>query len=254
MKAARPVIVGRRNRVIGTAIRQDAVTMSCEWMLENQAEANTVLDGPGPVIFLGYLREAGGRIDRKRSIDLAALVHRACRSDMSRVIYLSTDAVFSGAVGGYSTADLPSPGTEYGAMKREQEIVLEGACIVRFTVFGPTFSDRAMLSDIVCVNAPLTLYPNAFFSPVSTFKVNDVLRAHLENRTSPGTYHLATERVSKANLVPALRAAQACTGAADYRIDPAQQSDFSLNASEGLWTASMEEELEKLALWHRSAR
>jgi dTDP-4-dehydrorhamnose reductase len=243
------VIIGRRNRLIEPSIRQAAIVVGCEWTLENPSDAAAILSTASSVVFLGYVRKTNGEVDSIRSANLASLVKQACGSNMSRLLYLSTDGVFRGTEGGYTTAHAPEPKTAYGAMKLKQETMLQGACILRFTVFGPSFSERPMLSDMVFQRAPMTVFPNSFFSPVSTFKVNDVLREHFQGRVPPGIHHLAGDRISKAKLVSDLVRAQGLIEPLETAIDCAPTSDFSLVPSATWLATSLEEELARLARW-----
>jgi hypothetical protein len=244
------VIVGRRGRVIDPLFRRASTTLDCEWMLANRAAADSMLGRARQIVFTGYLRRPDGQIDHDGSIDLGRLVASAVRNDLSRVLFLGTDAVFSGTKGGYRADDPPVPATAYGRMKLEQEQTLTGACIVRFTVFGPTWGERPLLSDLIAANIPMTLYPNAYFSPVSTFRVNDLLRSHVAGRVEPGIHHLAGDRTSKAALVTAIAGTLGVRLEGTTVTDEATHSDFSLEPGEPPFRTSIQEELSRFARWH----
>jgi hypothetical protein len=247
MQADTLVLVGARNRILDPALLSGASLLSSAWCLANPSAARAVLGAAKRVVFTGYFRGETGELEVERSLELAKLTGDACSSDRSRVLMLSTDAVFSGRRGSYACSEAPDPITPYGTMKWGQEQALSGAAILRFTVFGPSFSARPTLLETVRQSRTLTLFPNAFFSPVSSFAISDVVRRHLSSSIEPGIHHLSAGRVSKSRLVEQLLGARAREHDVKLETDASVNADYSLVPSSGSLTLNLDAELSRVA-------
>ena len=115
-----------------------------------------------------------------------------------RLIFLSSDHVFSGNRGLYSVSDLPDPKSAYGISKIRIEKNLSRFCILRFTTYGPTQSNRPLLVEIIKQKRDITLFPNQYFSPVGTEEINKFCS---QEGKLPKLVHLSGPRVSKADLI-----------------------------------------------------
>jgi hypothetical protein len=246
MQATAVVLVGARNRILDPGRLSGASTVSSAWCLANQSAASAMLSAAQRVIFTGYFRSDTGEIEVERSLALAELVGSACRSERSKVLMLSTDAVFSGRRGSYARTDAPDPSSPYGSMKLGQEQAMSGAAILRFTVFGPSFSARPTLFETVRQAQMLKLFPNAYFSPVSSFAVNDVLCRHLRAPLDPGIHHLSAGRVSKSHLVERLLGSVNGGHGASFETDDSINTDFSLLPSSASLTLDLDAELSRM--------
>lgn len=246
MQTGSLVLIGARNRILDPALLSGASLLSSAWCLANPSAARATLGAAKRVVFTGYFRTEAAEIDVERSLELAKLVGDACHSDRSKVLMLSTDAVFSGRRGGYACAEAPDPVTPYGVMKWGQEQALSGAAILRFTVFGPSFSSRPTLLEIVRQSRVLKLFPNAYFSPVSSFAINDVLRRHLRASIEPGIHHMSAGRISKRRLVEQLLGRGSGGHEVEFETDRAINADHSLLPSSASLTLDLGAELARV--------
>ena len=115
-----------------------------------------------------------------------------------RLIFLSSDHVFAGIDGFYSVADIPDPKSPYGVSKVEIENILSRFCILRFTTHGPSQTKKPLLLEIIKQTKNITLFPNQYFSPVSTIKINEFCK---QEGKLPRLVHLSGPRISKADLI-----------------------------------------------------
>jgi dTDP-4-dehydrorhamnose reductase len=105
---------------------------------------------------LADVRVCEEHLDRARAInvDAARDIARICATSGTRLIHISTDAVFDGHRGGYSEVDTPNPFSAYGASKLEGEeaVACEDptAVIARTNFFGwSPSSTRSILEFFV---------------------------------------------------------------------------------------------------------
>ena len=194
------VIIGGNTRIIAPQILRHALVIPSELILKKDARSMNALASALTVIFASYRRTKAGEVDQEKSLALASLVVREVPNPR-RILYLSSDHVFSGERGSYCASDVPDPVSAYGVMKAGQEYIFRDGVILRFTVLGPSFSMRALMLEKVRNEHFFITYPYAYFSPVCSWSVNDVLVDHQNGRMAPGIYHLASERISKAKLV-----------------------------------------------------
>jgi dTDP-4-dehydrorhamnose reductase len=129
----------------------------------------------------------------------------ACAREGTRLIHISTDAVFDGERGGYTEDDQPLPINVYGATKlRGEQAVLTAfpsATVIRTNIFGWNAQPKLGLAEWFVERLRLgercTGFTDVTFSPLAV----DDLAAGLLNllsRSSPGVLHIAgTETVSK---------------------------------------------------------
>jgi dTDP-4-dehydrorhamnose reductase len=231
LESVATVIVGSNTRIICPGLLETAKVVSSTSLLEGNKHCLEAIASASAVIFASYCRDGSGHINHEASVETARLVSRIM-SDPARLLYLSTDGVFSGRRGAYSVNEAPDPVTEYGTVKARQEEVFHRGVILRFTTMGPSFSNRPLIAEIVKSELLVMGYPNAYFSPVSTWSMNHVLEQHLGSRLLPGIYHIATERVSKQSLFQAL--AKKMGISLCISEDASVVSDHSLRASPGL--------------------
>lgn len=161
---------------------------------------------------IGVIKQAAAAKDPIRCIGINALFpHRLaglCRTAQCRLIHISTDCVFSGRKGTYCETDAADADDLYGKTKSLGEIVDTGSLTLRTSIIGRELSSSTGLVEWFLSRCPGTVpgYVRAYFSGLTTAAlagvVNTVVTAHPD---LSGLYHVASERISKFNLLSALR-------------------------------------------------
>ena len=137
--------------------------------------------------------------------DMAEAVARGARAAGSRLVHISTDAVFDGERGGYREEDVPSPINVYGQSKLEGEQVVAAAdpqaLIVRTNLYGWNAQDKQSLAEWFLSNLEAGKrcrgFTDVWFSPILVNDLGRLLFAMLEAGLA-GVYHVAGgECVSK---------------------------------------------------------
>jgi dTDP-4-dehydrorhamnose reductase len=135
----------------------------------------------------------------------------AARADAG-FLYISTDAVFDGARGGYRETDQTAPVNAYAASKLAGERAAEAAnprcLIVRTNLFGwnaqPKFSLAEFFLNKLRSHQPVTGYSDVIFSPLLVNDLSGLLLA-LIARAPPGLYHLgSSDGLSKLDFARSL--------------------------------------------------
>ncbi|NKB87387.1 MAG: sugar nucleotide-binding protein [Acidobacteria bacterium] len=117
-----------------------------------------------------------------------------------RLIHISTDAVFDGSAGPYRETDLPSPVNIYGDSKWEAEQVTLAAdpraLVVRTCLFGWSAQGNRSLAEFFVsrleAGDEVLGYTDAFFSPLATTHLAQLLLRLLGDREQSGLLHLAS--------------------------------------------------------------
>ena len=142
--------------------------------------------------------------------DGSANVARACAAAGARLVHVSTDVVFDGALGRpYREDDAPNPITGYGRAKLAAERAVTAACpdaaIVRTSLIygGPPLEPSRQEQQ--AIDAEMPFFTDELRSPV---QVDDLAAAVLDLQ-APGVVHLAgadaVSRYEFARLVVAAR-------------------------------------------------
>lgn len=124
-----------------------------------------------------------------------------------RLIQISSDGVFSGKRGGYSEDDLPDAEDFYGVSKLLGEVDGPGALTLRTSMFGPDLTaQNGLLSWFLAQDNECRCYVNAIFSGFPTVVLAQIVRdVVLPNEGLHGIYHLASEPISKFDLLALVR-------------------------------------------------
>ncbi len=130
--------------------------------------------------------------------DMAQAVARGARAAGSRLVHISTDAVFDGERGGYQEEDRPSPINVYGQSKLEGEQVVGAAdpqaLIVRTNLYGWNAQPKQSLAEWFLAELqagrPCPGFTDAWFSPILVNDLGRLLFAMLEAELT-GVYHVA---------------------------------------------------------------
>jgi dTDP-4-dehydrorhamnose reductase len=143
----------------------------------------------------------------EESIGLATALHVETTQVMAdyldcnngRLIYISTDSVFDGKKqGAYSESDLVTPLNVYAETKLMGERVLksiDNGLVLRTNIVGWAQENSAsfvewLLKGLID-NAPLNLFHDVYFSPLSVYDLSHIIEEIIENPIF-GLYHCAS--------------------------------------------------------------
>ena len=143
---------------------------------------------------------------RRFNADLPRQLAQKADSGGFRVIHISSDCVFSGMreVGGYSEIDVPDPIDDYGRSKVEGEDHLQEQIVLRTSFIGLELERRFGLLEWFLGQQSETVlgYKNAMWSGLPTRTVAHVISQMIPDlHETRGVYHLATNSISKADLL-----------------------------------------------------
>jgi dTDP-4-dehydrorhamnose reductase len=125
-----------------------------------------------------------------------------------RLVQLSTDCVFSGAVGNYSELDAPDAVDLYGRTKLLGEINLPGCLTLRTSFIGWQLNTQSSLLSWFALqrNKHIKGYRKAIYSGFSTRVMAQLIGDILETRPDlSGLYQVASKPISKYDLLVQLR-------------------------------------------------
>lgn len=123
----------------------------------------------------------------------------------ARVIQVSTDAVFSGARGGYDVGDVPDPQDIYGVTKAEGELAAPHLTVrTTFAGVSDVRAGGSLLEWLLRQHGTVSGYARAYASDVSALNIARVLIAAAAHPMVAGLLHVAAPRTSKLDLCRAL--------------------------------------------------
>jgi len=125
-----------------------------------------------------------------------------------RVIQISTDCVFSGLRGNYTEIDVPDPVDLYGRTKLLGELNRPGCLTLRTSIIGWQLNTFSSLLSWFALqrNQRIKGYHKAIYSGFSTNVMAQLIGDILQTRPDlSGLYQLASEPISKFNLLVKLR-------------------------------------------------
>lgn len=153
---------------------------------------------------------------------LAALAHAAG----ARLIHISTDCVFAGTRGRYTEADVADATDLYGRTKWLGEVTGPGCLTLRTSIIGRELSGATGLTEWFLSNRGRSVkgYTQARFSGLTTIALSAVIAEVISrHRDLEGLYHVASDPISKYDLLHRLNAAFGAGAAIepsdDVRID-----------------------------------
>ena len=129
-----------------------------------------------------------------------------CAKSGARFIQISSDGVFSGSRGGYTEQDIPDATDAYGIVKQLGETARSGSLNIRTSVVGHALSGNAGLVDwFLAQNETCRGFAKSVFSGLTNVEIARVTeRIILDWPHLDGTYHLASEPISKYDLLKML--------------------------------------------------
>lgn len=146
-----------------------------------------------------------------------------CKAIGSRLIHFSTDCVFSGTIGSYSEDDLTDPVDLYGRTKLLGEVDSSGCLTLRTSVVGWELNHRVGLLEWFAAQRGKAIrgYRGAIYTGISTGTMAQLIGEIVATWTDlNGVYHVASEPISKYDLLAKL---QAALGWRDIKIDPDEE-------------------------------
>ncbi len=143
--------------------------------------------------------EANPEEAKQIHVEASRMIACWCAENRKRLVYLSTDSVFSGEDSLYSEADPPSPVNVYAKTKWEGELEVKRICpealIIRTNMFGWNYLEKGSLAEwflrMLIEKKPIQGFTDLRFTPLL---VNDLSRLILKliDKGAVGTFHLAS--------------------------------------------------------------
>jgi dTDP-4-dehydrorhamnose reductase len=121
----------------------------------------------------------------------------------AKIIYISTDYVFSGDFGMHLEQDAPSPNTVYGESKFKGELVGREVAGKNFkiirtaSVFSENSSFLKFLEFNILNNMPVKSYTDCIFSPTYIYDLVACLRKIMENDYRNDIFHVVGNKISR---------------------------------------------------------
>lgn len=120
----------------------------------------------------------------------------------ARVIHVSTDCVFSGAVGGYRESDVPDPNDAYGRSKLAGEPAAPHVTI-RTSFFGANPRGAGLIAALLARRGgSIEGFTDYRFTGVSAVLAADLIATAIETRPPlEGVYHVGGDPITKFELL-----------------------------------------------------
>jgi dTDP-4-dehydrorhamnose reductase len=130
-----------------------------------------------------------------------------CGSEGARLIHISTDCVFSGTTGGYRESDMPDAEDLYGRSKQLGEVIRPGCLTIRTSIIGREITKAVGLLEWFIQQRDGTAngFTRAIFSGLTTLELSRILLEVVsDHRDLAGLYHVASQPISKHDLLQAI--------------------------------------------------
>ena len=157
---------------------------------------------------IGVIKQLKDASDPITMIELNALFpHRlssAAGSVGARMITFSTDCVFDGAQGRYTEESKRDAEDLYGRTKALGELAGPGRLTIRSSIIGRQLRGKAGLIEWFVSNRDgrVSGFSKAIYSGLTTLEMSRLVRKLLvENEDLHGVYHVASDRISKFDLL-----------------------------------------------------
>jgi len=157
---------------------------------------------------IGIVKQVSSPKDAVNSISVNSVFpHRLaerCSSGSIKLISMSTDCVFSGSRGNYTEADKPDPEDQYGRTKLLGEVDEPNCLTIRTSIIGPQIQgDYSLLEWFLRQRGgKVKGYRKAIFTGWPTVVLAEIItRIIREHRDLAGVYHIATQPISKFDLL-----------------------------------------------------
>jgi dTDP-4-dehydrorhamnose reductase len=180
--------------------------------LENPKEISDLLETLDPDVVINCTSYRGTKkqdlmkLFSIYSVTPRHLQHICLKRDI-RLIHFSSDGVFSGAHGGYIEGDTPDAIDTYGIAKYLGEVEGPRTLTLRTSVFGPELIEKNGLFEwFLNQSGKCRGYTRAIFSGFPSVVLANIVRdVILPNDRLHGLYHLASQPISKFDLLDLIR-------------------------------------------------
>ena len=176
--------------------------------LTDLTELNLLFEQVQPNVVINCVAAAKSEwSDLRRMVAVFSLLPRRidwlCAKSGARFIQISSDGVFSGSRGDYTEQDMPDATDNYGIVKQLGETARSGSLNLRTSMIGHTLSGNAGLVDwFLAQNEACRGFSKSVFSGLTNVEIARVTeRIILDWPHLDGTYHLASEPISKYDLL-----------------------------------------------------
>ncbi len=160
---------------------------------------------------IGIIKQSHLQSNPIANIEINSLLpHRLseiCATTNSRLIHLSTDCVFSGRKGAYTETDEADPVDLYGRTKLLGEVMGNRCLTIRTSMIGTELERKDSLIEwFLAQSGTIHGYKNAIFSGFTTQELSRIIETIIQDgRSLTGLYHVASEPISKYNLLCGIR-------------------------------------------------
>ncbi len=180
--------------------------------LESLIQLSVLLDQISPEVVINCVALPRAQAqDSSRLVAVFSLLplrlQYLCRERDMRLIQIGSDGVFSGKRGGYSEDDLPDADDPYGVAKLLGEVDGPHALTLRTSIVGPELAGQGgLLAWFLRQENECRCYTRAVFSGFPTVVLAQIVRdVVLPNAGLQGIYHVASEPISKFDLLDLVR-------------------------------------------------
>lgn len=174
--------------------------------------------------------------DMEKCIQVNSMLpHRLAKwgeSNNCRIIHFSTDCVFDGKKGNYTEKDIPTAQDLYGESKFLGEVLYPNALTLRLSIVGREIEGKTELVEWFLSQQAKTVkgFSQALYSGLTTnFVAHEVARILKQFPGLSGVYHVASEKISKYELLKLLNQLYACgieiQETSDYSVDKTLNCD-----------------------------
>lgn len=156
---------------------------------------------------VGLVKQLASADDPLEAIPINALLPhrlaRLCELAQARLVHISTDCVFSGGQGNYRESEMPDAEDLYGRSKLLGEVSDRHAVTLRTSIIGHELGrDHGLIGWFLSQQGRVKGYTKAVFSGLPTCELARVVRDYvIPNTNLHGLYHVATEPISKHDLL-----------------------------------------------------
>ena len=121
------LIIGSQSRVISKEILIQANVISSLQLLSMTHSTLKLIRSSDYIIFFSYIYNHHKTLDFENSVKLAEIITNTYDCGRTKILFLSTDAVFSGIDGLFNFNQVPQPISVYGKIKFAQESFFNNA-------------------------------------------------------------------------------------------------------------------------------